>query len=87
MQKMDAALAFKALGDETRLEIFLMLKTNGKLCACKILEKFNITQPTLSYHMKMLTDSKLVNVEKIGKWHYYSLNMEIAKEIFLLLND
>lgn len=64
---------FKALSDETRLKILTML-TSGKTCACKILEAFNFTQPTLSYHMKQLTDSELVFAQKEGKWVYYALN-------------
>jgi len=67
------AVIFKALGDETRLKILTML-INGKTCACHILEKFNFTQPTLSYHMKQLTDSGLVDAQKEGKWVYYSIN-------------
>ena len=49
---------FKAMSDETRLKIIDMLSC-GEMCACDILEEFNITQPTLSYHMKILTDSGL----------------------------
>ena len=63
---------FKALADTSRLEIVDMLSC-GELCACKILEKFNITQPTLSHHMKILCDSGLVTGRKEGKWTYYSL--------------
>jgi ArsR family transcriptional regulator len=63
----------KALSDETRVEIFDML-SQGELCACKILEKFNITQPTLSYHMKILCDSGLVDVRRDGVWMKYSIN-------------
>jgi len=69
------AVIFKALGDETRLKILTML-TKGRTCACKILEAFHFTQPTLSYHMKQLTDSGLVGGEKDGKWVYYSINCE-----------
>lgn len=69
------AQCFKAISDETRLQILEML-TMGELCACKILEKFQITQPTLSYHMKTLTQSNLVTARKEGKWTYYSLNEE-----------
>ena len=64
---------FKALADPTRLEIVDML-SRGELCACKILERFNITQPTLSHHMKILCDSELVTGRKEGKWTYYSLD-------------
>lgn len=66
---------FKALADETRLKIIRMLSA-GELCACKILEEFEITQPTLSYHMKILTESGLVNGARDGAWMRYSLNEE-----------
>ena len=69
------APCFKALGDETRLKIIDMLSC-GELCACKILEAFNITQPTLSYHMKILTDCGLVSGVRDGQWTIYSLNRE-----------
>lgn len=69
---------FKALSDETRLQILEML-TMGELCACKILEKFQITQPTLSYHMKNLTGAGLVSSRREGKWTYYSLDEEALK--------
>jgi ArsR family transcriptional regulator len=66
---------FKALADETRLEIVDML-AGGELCACKILENFHITQPTLSYHMKLLTDCGLVIGRRDGAWMRYSLNQD-----------
>ena len=46
----------------------------GELCACKILEKFDITQPTLSHHMRILCDCGLVKGRKEGKWTHYSLD-------------
>lgn len=69
------ALVLKAFGDETRLKIIDMLSC-GELCACKILGHFNITQPTLSYHMKILTDCGIVNGRRDGAWMHYSLNAE-----------
>ena len=69
------ALMMKALGDETRLKIFHML-AQGELCACKVLEEFNITQPTLSYHMKILCDTGLVNGRRDGIWMRYTINKE-----------
>lgn len=75
----------KALGDPTRAHIFDMLK-GGEMCACKILDAFSITQPTLSYHMKMLSDSNLVKVEKDGKWNHYSLNWLVVDELTAFLN-
>nr|WP_310604103.1 metalloregulator ArsR/SmtB family transcription factor [Anaerosporobacter sp.] len=64
---------FKALSDVNRIMIVDMLSC-GELCACKILEKFNFTQPTLSHHMKMLCDCGLTKSRREGKWTYYSLN-------------
>lgn len=75
----------KALADETRLRIVHMLN-DCELCACDILEKFNITQPTLSYHMRILTDSGIVIGSKKGSWMYYSLNKDRIKEIKVLLD-
>ncbi len=69
----DYALVFKALADETRLKIIKML-TEGELCACKILEGLLISQPTLSYHMKILILSGLVKGRKEGSWMRYSLD-------------
>lgn len=73
MNEMDVALICKALGDSNRLQIVQMLSDEEK-CGCKLLEAFEITQPTLSHHMKILCDCGLVNDRKEGKWHYYSLN-------------
>lgn len=75
MKAMDVALICKALGDANRLEIVQML-SEGERCGCKLLEKFEITQPTLSHHMKILVECGIVNDRKEGKWHYYSLNGE-----------
>lgn len=73
---------FKALADETRLKIIQML-SKGELCACHILEAFQITQPTLSYHMKILTECGLVKGVKEGSWMKYSLNVDR----FLMINE
>lgn len=78
---------FKALADETRLKIINMLTESEELCACKILENFNITQPTLSYHMKILTDSGLVLGNKEGSWMKYTLNSERITELRSFLNS
>jgi ArsR family transcriptional regulator, arsenate/arsenite/antimonite-responsive transcriptional repressor len=76
----DFALLFKALSDETRLKIVDMLSC-GELCACDILKSFNITQPTLSYHMKILSECGVVNANRIGAWMHYTLNGDITKQI------
>lgn len=75
MNTIDIAVICKALGDSNRLQIVQML-SDGEKCGCKILEAFQITQPTLSHHMKILCECGLVNDRKEGKWHHYSLNCE-----------
>ena len=71
---------FKALCDPNRLMIVDMLSC-GELCACRILERFRITQPTLSHHMKILCDCGLVLWRKEGRWMYYSLNGEKVQQL------
>lgn len=75
----DGAQIFRALGDPRRAMIVDMLSC-GELCACKILEEFELSQPTLSHHMKLLCACGLVKARNEGKWTHYSLNEEgIAK--------
>ncbi len=71
---------FKALSDETRLKIIDMLSC-GEMCACDILEEFSISQSTLSYHMKILTESGLVNAVRDGAWMRYTLNKEKTNDL------
>ena len=72
------AKVFKALGDPKRAMIVDMLSC-GELCACKILEKFEMSQSTLSHHMKSLCGCGLVKGREEGKWTYYSLNAEAVE--------
>lgn len=86
MEDLQLAKYMKALSDPKRLEIFRML-LDGKLCACKILDKFNMTQPTLSYHMKMLSDARLITTEKDWKWCYYTINESTLKSLAEYFNN
>ena len=79
MKTMDVALICRALGDSNRLEIIQML-SDGEKCGCRLLEKFEITQPTLSHHMRILVECGLVNDRREGKWHHYSLNCDTMIE-------
>ena len=80
------AVMLKALGDETRLKVVDML-SKGELCACELLEEFHITQPTLSYHMKMLVKCKLVNARKEGSWMHYSINKKIKNDLLTFIGQ
>lgn len=85
MYEVDIALICKVLGDSNRLRIVKML-SKGELCGCKILEKFNITQPTLSHHMKILCECNLIISRKKGKWTYYSLNNETLSDFKIFIS-
>lgn len=67
------AKIFKAFDDENRLHILNELR-GGEKCACVLLEHMQISQPTLSHHMKILCDSGIVKARREGKWAYYSIN-------------
>lgn len=71
-EKRTAAI-FKAFCDENRIRIIKLLRS-GEKCACRLLEEINVTQPTLSHHMKILCDSEIVIGRKEGKWTYYSIS-------------
>ncbi len=69
------SLICKALSDPNRLRVVRLL-TGGERCGCELLEQLQITQPTLSHHMKTLEDCGLVTTRKKAKWSHYSLNRE-----------
>lgn len=73
------ANVMKALSEPKRIEILDMLSC-GEMCACKILESFDFTQPTLSHHMKVLVKIGFVKSRKEGTWNHYSLNHEKIEE-------
>ncbi len=77
---------FKALGDPKRAMIVNMLSC-GELCACMILEKFEMSQSTLSHHMKLLCECGLVNGREEGKWTYYSLDADTISKTKQFFRD
>ena len=66
---------FKALGDATRLEIVELLASasDGELCVCDIETHFDLSQPTISHHLRLLREASLVTSERRGTWVYYAL--------------
>ena len=71
----DYLRVFRAFSDEKRLRV-LELLTQGEQCACVLLKDLDISQPTLSYHMKILCQSGIVKERPVGPWKYYSINTE-----------
>lgn len=64
---------FKALSDEKRLRILQLLQS-GEKCACVLIEQMDMPQSTLSYHMKLLCDSGIVDCRQEGKWTHYRIS-------------
>ena len=73
MKREEVSMICKAMSDANRLRIIEML-TTGEKCGCELLEELKITQPTLSHHMKVLSDCGLVSSHKEGKWQHYTIN-------------
>ena len=80
----EMVVVFKALSDENRIRILKMLR-GGEKCACRLLEELNITQPTLSHHMRILCDSGLVKGRREGKWMHYSIHCDGVKKVRTLM--
>ena len=67
-----------ALADHTRLAIVAMLADlDEPLCVCEIVAQFELGQPTISHHLKILRDANIVTTEKRGLWVYYSINRQV----------
>lgn len=81
----ETARVFKAFCDENRLQILEMLRS-GEKCACMLLDELQISQSTLSHHMKILCDSGIVRGRKEGKWVHYSIDPAGAERAGKLLN-
>jgi ArsR family transcriptional regulator len=66
---------FRALGDPNRLEIYHLIASQpGPICACDIVERFDLSQPTISHHLKTLREAGLVTVTRRGIWAFYEAN-------------
>lgn len=67
--------AFKALGDGTRLSIFRLIAAQpDAICACDIVDRFDVSQPTIAHHLKVLRQAGLITVSRRGIWAYYGLD-------------
>jgi ArsR family transcriptional regulator len=76
-----AAVA-KALGDPIRLQLVDVLRKHaGKVCVCELVPLFEISQPTLSHHLKVLRQAGIVGSEREGLWAYYYVIPDALKEL------
>ncbi len=82
----DRAKVFKSLADEKRLRILELLKS-GEKCACVLTDLLDMPQSSLSYHMKILTESGIVEGRTEGKWTHYRISPFGAKIAVELLKQ
>jgi ArsR family transcriptional regulator, arsenate/arsenite/antimonite-responsive transcriptional repressor len=76
-----AAVA-KALGDPVRLQLVDVLRKHaGKVCVCELVPLFDLSQPTVSHHLKVLRDAGIVGSERQGLWAYYYVIPDTVKEL------
>lgn len=76
-----------ALGDETRLRILEILLTRGETCVCELMEMLDMTQSNVSFHLMTLKHAGLITDKKIGKWMFYSVNLEAIEQYCARLRE
>ncbi|HYW29399.1 MAG TPA: metalloregulator ArsR/SmtB family transcription factor [Gaiellales bacterium] len=73
---------FKALADPARVRIVNVLATSGEpVCVCHLTEPLGLSQPTVSHHLKKLTDAGLLEREQRGRWAYFSLRRQAVEKL------
>ncbi len=81
------AAVFRALGDPARVKIVNALATTEEpVCVCELVEPLGLSQPTVSHHLKKLTDAGLLDREQRGKWAYYSLSSGAGSTLAALVD-
>ncbi|ALG10464.1 ArsR/SmtB family transcription factor [Kibdelosporangium phytohabitans] len=81
------APVFKALGDPVRLRLLSMIasRSGGEVCVCELTPSFELSQPTISHHLKLLRQAGLIDCERRGTWVYYWLLPEATDRLAALL--
>src|SRR4051812_20434950 len=81
-QAIRIAAVAKALGDPVRLQLVDVLRKHaGKVCVCELVPLFDLSQPTVSHHLKVLREAGIVGSERVGLWAYYFVIPEALKEL------
>ncbi len=75
------AARFKALADPTRVRILNLLAASDEVCVCVLNEEFDLSQPTISHHLKLLREAGLVEAERRGTWGFYRLVPDALDEL------
>ena len=77
----EVAAVFKALADPTRVAIVNRLAAAPEVCVCDLTAAFELSQPTVSHHLRLLRDAGLVEAERRGTWAYYRLVPEAIERL------
>ncbi len=77
---------FKAFSDPNRIAIIKHISA-GECCSCQMQDTFSISQPTLSYHLNLISGTGLTSVKKVGTWNKYRLNNDKIDEMIAFLNS
>jgi ArsR family transcriptional regulator, arsenate/arsenite/antimonite-responsive transcriptional repressor len=78
----------KALGDPIRVQLVDVLRKHaGKVCVCELVPLFDLSQPTVSHHLKVLREAGIVGSERRGLWAYYYVNPEALEELSAWLSN
>jgi ArsR family transcriptional regulator, arsenate/arsenite/antimonite-responsive transcriptional repressor len=72
-QRVELAASFKALADPNRVAIVNRLAGEDELCVCDLVDEFELSQPTISHHLRILREAGLITVREQGTWAYYRL--------------
>ena len=82
-----AAALFRALGDPARVKIINLLATSREpVCACEFEPALGLAQPTVSHHLKKLTDAGLLEREQRGRWAYFAIRPEAMQRLGSLID-
>ncbi|MDX1873204.1 metalloregulator ArsR/SmtB family transcription factor [Mycolicibacterium sp. 120266] len=86
-EAIDMAVKLKALADAVRLQLFSAIasREGGEACVCDISDGIEVSQPTVSHHLKVLRDAGLLTSERRGSWVYYALVPEALLSLGVLL--
>jgi ArsR family transcriptional regulator len=86
-QSAELAKIFKALGDPVRLRLLSMIasRAGGEVCVCDLTPAFDVSQPTISHHLKLLRQAGLIDCERRGTWVYYRLLPEMTDKLAAVL--
>ena len=79
------ALALRALGDATRLRMAQEIAAAGELSCGQVAERFDLSQPTISHHLRKLVDARVLTVREAGQHRFISINQRVIRELALLL--